>query len=101
MPVGQSLTLQGLSYQSGTLVVSTAGPHPPTSSEDLMALINARFNYRMPVSLAWTHIPGAIGSDDAETALGTVRATAAAWASTRPDTAVQVLPGPPKRSPSP
>ena len=66
--VAQSLTLQGLSYQSGTLVVSTAGPHPPKSSEDLTALITARFNYPMPVSLAWTHTPGAIGSNDTETA---------------------------------
>jgi uncharacterized hydrophobic protein (TIGR00271 family) len=89
----QSLTLQGLSYQSGTLVVSTAGPHPPESSEDLTALINARFNYPMPVSLAWTHTPGAIGADDTETAFATARATAAAWASTRPDTAVLSITG--------
>ncbi len=88
---GQSLTLQGLSYQSGTLVVSTAGPHPPKSSDDLTALINARFNYRMPISLAW--IPGALESNDIETALDTVRATAAAWASTRPDTAVLSVTG--------
>ncbi len=90
---GQSLTLQGLSYQSGTLVVSTAGPHPPRSSEDLTALINARFHYRLPVSLAWTRAPGAIGSNDTETALATARTTAATWASTKPETAVLSVTG--------
>ncbi|MFZ0832571.1 MAG: DUF389 domain-containing protein [Mycobacterium sp.] len=91
--LAQSLTLQGLSYQSGTLVVSTAGPHPPKSSDDLTALITAQFEYHVPVSLAWTHTPGAAGSNNTQTALGTVRTTAAAWASTRPDTAVLSVTG--------
>ncbi len=85
---GQKLTLRGLSYESGTLVVSTAGPFPPKKSEDLTSLIDSRFNHRIPVSLAWTHTPGAGKSDDTETALNTARTTAAAWASKRPDTAV-------------
>ena len=89
----QSLTLQGLSYESGALVVSSAGPHPPTSSADLTALISARFNSAMPVSLAWTHVPETGGSDDAETALNTVRETAKAWVSARPNTAVLSVTG--------
>jgi hypothetical protein len=84
----QSLTLQGLSYESGTLVVSTAGPFPPKKSEDLTSLIDSRFNHRIPVSLAWTHTPGASRSDDAQTALDAARTTAAAWAAKRPDTTV-------------
>ena len=89
----QALTLHGLSYQSGTLVVSTAGPSAPKSSDDLAALINARFNYHMPVSMTWTHTPGAIGPDDTETELDTARATTAAWASTKQDTAVLSITG--------
>jgi hypothetical protein len=42
----------------------------------------------MPVSLAWTRAPEAIGSDDTKTALATARETVTAWASTKPDTAV-------------
>ncbi len=86
--VAQSLTLQGLSYESGTLVVSTAGPFPPKRADDLTSLINSRFNHRIPVSLAWTHTPGATRSDDTRTALDAARATATAWASKRQDTAV-------------
>ncbi|MEO8814149.1 MAG: DUF389 domain-containing protein [Mycobacterium sp.] len=89
----QSLTLRGLSYQAGTLVVSTAGPRPPKSSEDLTTLIDARLDYRVPVSLAWTHTPEADGSDGGETAVGTARETADAWASTKQDTAVLSVAG--------
>ncbi|CAM4441792.1 putative hydrophobic domain protein [Mycobacterium basiliense] len=84
----QSLALQGLSYESGTLVVSTAGPFPPKKAEDLTSLIDSRFNYRIPVSLAWTRTPGASRSDETKTALDAAHATAAAWAAKRPDTAV-------------
>ncbi len=87
--VTQELTLQGLSYQSGTLVISTAGPLPPKSSEDLAALISAQFKQDIPVSLAWTHTPGAAEPDDAETALVAARETTTAWASTKPDTEVR------------
>lgn len=86
----QSLTLQGLSYQAGTLVVSTAGLRPPNSADDLTTLIAAHFNLkdRLPISLAWTHTPAAIGSNDAEAASAAAHETATAWASTTPDTAV-------------
>lgn len=86
--VAQSLTLQGLSYESGTLVVSAAGPFPPKKSADLTSLIDSRFNCRIPVSLAWTRSPGATRTDDTDAALDAARATAAAWASKRQDTAV-------------
>ena len=91
--VAQSLTLQGLSYQSGTLVISTAGPLPPQSSADLSALISAEFAQDVPVSLAWTYTPGATEPTDAETALAAVRETTTAWASTQPDTEVLSITG--------
>jgi len=91
--VTQSLTLQGLSYQSGTLVISTAGPLPPKSSEDLATLISAQFTQDIPVSLAWTHTPGATEPTDAETALAAVRETTSAWASTQPDTEILSIAG--------
>ncbi|OSC39563.1 DUF389 domain-containing protein [Mycobacterium decipiens] len=86
--VAQSLTLQGLSYESGTLVVSTAGPFPPKRSDELTSLINSRYHYRIPVSLAWTRTNGATRSDGTETALDAARATAAAWAAKRQDIAI-------------
>lgn len=86
--VGQSLTLQGLSYESGTLVVSTAGPFPPKRADDLTSLIDSRFDYRIPVSLAWTRTPAPTKSDDTQTALDTARTTATAWAAKRQDIAV-------------
>lgn len=89
----QSLTLRGLSYQAGTLVVSTAGPQLPKSSEDLTALIDARLHHRVPVSLAWTRTSGATGSNDTDTALDAARETAAAWVSTRADTAILSVTG--------
>ncbi|ACC41470.1 DUF389 domain-containing protein [Mycobacterium marinum] len=84
----QSLTLQGLSYESGTLVVSTAGPFPPKRAEELTSLIDSRFNYRIPVSLAWTRTSGPAKSDGTQAALDTARTTATAWAAKRPDVAV-------------
>ncbi|ORV61361.1 hypothetical protein AWC06_12195 [Mycobacterium fragae] len=89
----QSLSLKGLSYESGTLVVSTAGPHPPKSSENLTTLIRARYNQRVPVSLAWTRTPGTIGSNGGEAALTTARDTADKWASSRPGTTVLSVDG--------
>ena len=89
----QSLTLQGLSYQSGTLVISTAGPLPPKSSDDLTALISAKFQQDIPVSMAWTHTPGATEPSDAETALVAARETTATWVSTKPDTEVLSISG--------
>ncbi|MCH9709468.1 MAG: DUF389 domain-containing protein [Actinomycetia bacterium] len=91
--VTQSLTLQGLSYQSGTLVISTAGPVPPKSSEDLTSLISAKFKQDIPVSLAWTYTPGSAEPDDIETALVAARETTAAWSTTEPDTEVLSISG--------
>ncbi len=87
----QSLTLQGLSYQSGTLVVSTAGPRPPGNSDDLTTLIDARFNHHLPVSMAWTR--GAGASTTSKTALATAEATAATWVSTQPGITVLSVTG--------
>lgn len=86
--MAQSLTLEGLSYQSGTLVVSTAGQYPPKSSEELTTVIDARFKRRILISLAWTHTPATARTNDTETALAAARETAATWASTRPEIAV-------------
>lgn len=90
---GQSLNLKGLSYQSGTLVVSAAGPHPPKNSENLSTLLNARFKNRIPVSLAWTRTSGAIEPNGSEAALATARATAAKWASSTTDIAILSITG--------
>lgn len=90
---GQSLTLQGLSYESGTLVVATNGPFPPKKSEDLTSLINTRFNTVIPVSLAWTRTPDSRRSDETKTALDAVRSTAGAWAAKRSDTSVLSISG--------
>ncbi len=84
----QSLILQGLSYQSGALVVSTAGPHPPENSDELAKFISARFAQDIPVSLAWTYTPGSTEPDDSETALVAAREAVVAWASSEPDTEV-------------
>ncbi|MCV7235064.1 DUF389 domain-containing protein [Mycobacterium branderi] len=89
----QSLSLKGLSYEAATLVVSTAGPHPPKSSENLAALLNAHYHHRIPVSLAWTRTPGTVGSNGAQTALATARDTAAKWASSKPGTTVLSVDG--------
>lgn len=89
----QSLSLKGLSYQSKTLVVATAGPHPPKSSKNLTALLSARFNHDIPVSLAWTRTPGTIGPEASETALTTARNTVANWASSTADTAILSITG--------
>ena len=62
-------------------------------------LIEARFNYRVPVSLAWTRTPGTNGSHESsesngtETAIGTALETADAWASTRQGTAILSVTG--------
>jgi uncharacterized hydrophobic protein (TIGR00271 family) len=80
---GQSLTLRGLSYDSGKLVVAAAGQQPPKSSDDLAAQINERFGRRIPISLAWTHTPEPAGQSDDAAALAAARTTAGAWASTR------------------
>jgi len=85
----QSLSLQGLSYQTGTLVVATAGPRPPKSSDELAAQIDELFDNRMPISLGWTRTPEDNGPTDEESALAAARTTAAAWASTSKD--VEVL----------
>lgn len=91
--VPQSLTLRGLSYQSGTLVISAAGPFPPASSDDLAKLISAQFNQDIPVSMAWTHAPGAAEPSDAETALASARETTDRWISTSPGTEVLSISG--------
>lgn len=84
----QSLTLQGLSFESGTLVVASTGPRPPKSSLELTAELTGRFNQNIPVSLAWTRTPEAAGPTDDAAALVAARTTAGAWASTRAGIAV-------------
>lgn len=90
---GQSLSLKGLSYQSGTLVVSAAGPHPPKSSQDLAAELTSRFNGAIPVSLAWTRTPETSAANGSETAVTTARDTATKWASSKANTSVLSITG--------
>ncbi|MCX2934500.1 DUF389 domain-containing protein [Mycobacterium sp. CVI_P3] len=84
----QSLTLKGLSFEAGTLVVATAGPRPPESSAKLAARLKDLFGQEIPISLGWTSAPEANGPTDDETALAAARSTATSWAASRPDTAV-------------
>lgn len=80
---GQSLTLEGLSFDSGTLVVSAAGPRPPQNSDQLAAQLKETFGQQLRVSLGWTRTPEDIGPTDDETALAAARTTAISWAATR------------------
>lgn len=85
---GQSLTLEGLSFDSGTLVVSAAGPRPPENSDQLAAQLKETFGQQLRVSLGWTRTPEDNGPTDDETALAAARTTAISWAATRPDVAI-------------
>ena len=90
---GQSLSLQGLSVQSGTLVISTAGPRPPQRAENLAAKIREKFGKQIPISMGWTRTPEDNGPSDDETALAAARTNATSWAASRPDAALLSVTG--------
>ncbi|HUW77376.1 MAG TPA: DUF389 domain-containing protein [Candidatus Nanopelagicaceae bacterium] len=52
----QALTLDGLSYDSSTLVVTASGFEPPTSSDGLATLIFNTFGTHPLISFVWTRI---------------------------------------------
>jgi uncharacterized hydrophobic protein (TIGR00271 family) len=86
---GQSLTLDGLSYDSTALVVSCSGAQPPEKADGLAALLETRFGSRPPINLAWTRTATTItatGGTGSPTA--TARQVAAQWAAAHPGTAV-------------
>ncbi len=89
----QSLSLQGLSFESGNLVISTAGPRPPQRAEKLAAQIREQFGKQIPISLGWTRTPENNGPSDDETALAAARTNATSWAASRPDAAVLAVNG--------
>ncbi len=89
----QSLSLQGLSVDSGTLVITTAGPQPPQRAENLAAEIKERFGEQIPISMGWIRTPEDNGPSDDETALAAARTNAASWAATRPGAAVLSVTG--------
>ena len=89
----QSLSMQGLSLESGTLVVATAGPRPPQSSAKLAAEIKEKFDQQIPISVGWTRTPEDNGPTDDETALAAARTNAANWAASRPGVAVLEVAG--------
>ncbi len=91
----QSLTLTGLSYDSGALVVSCSGPQPPHATDDLAGMVDSAFGSHPPINLAWTRTdpaatPTAGGTD---AAVATARDTAEAWAAEHPGTAVLAVDG--------
>jgi uncharacterized hydrophobic protein (TIGR00271 family) len=90
----QSLSLQGLSVDSGTtLVISTAGPRPPQRSENLAAQIKERFGEQIPISMGWIRTPEDNGPTDDENALAAARTNATNWAASRPGAAVLSVTG--------
>ena len=89
----QSLSLQGLSFESTTLVISTAGPRPPARAENLAAQIREQFGTQIPISLGWTRTPEDNGPSDDETALAAARTNADNWAASRPEAAVLSITG--------
>lgn len=89
----QSLSLQGLSFDSATLVISTAGPQPPGSADTLAAQIKERYGRQIPISMGWTRTPEDNGPSDDETALAAARTNATSWAASRPDAAVLSVTG--------
>ncbi|MBA2472684.1 MAG: DUF389 domain-containing protein, partial [Pseudonocardiales bacterium] len=52
---GQSLTLDGLTYNSASLAVAASGDHPPRNADQLRALIEQTYATAPPISLAWTY----------------------------------------------
>ncbi|MCB1264040.1 MAG: DUF389 domain-containing protein [Mycobacterium sp.] len=89
----QSLSLQGLSFESTTLVISTAGPRPPQRAENLAARIRERYGQQIPISMGWTRTPEDNGPSDDETALAAARTNATSWAASRPEAAVLSVTG--------
>ena len=89
----QSLSLQGLSFESTTLVISTAGPRPPQHAEKLAAQIRERYGQQIPISMGWTRTPEDNGPSDDETALAAARTNATSWAASRPEAAVLSVTG--------
>ena len=82
----------GLSLESGTLVVATAGPRPPQSSAKLAAEIKEKFDQQIPISVGGP-VPRDNGPTDDETALAAARTNAANWAASRPGVAVLEVAG--------
>lgn len=83
----QSLTLDGLTYNSASLTVAASGDHPPNNIDRLRALIQKTFATTPPISLNWTHTaPTATAATD--TAVATARTTTNAWAAAHPNTTV-------------
>lgn len=89
----QSLSLQGLSADSGALVISTAGPRPPQRVEDLAAQIKDRFGEQIPISIGWIRTPEDNGPSDDETALAAARTSVTSWAASRPGVALLSVTG--------
>ncbi|MDQ2708075.1 MAG: DUF389 domain-containing protein [Actinomycetota bacterium] len=86
----QSLTLDGLTYNTASLTVAASGNHPPENSDSLRALIEKTFITAPPISLTWTHTaPKAITPTD--TAAATARTTTNAWAADHPGTTVLAI----------
>jgi uncharacterized hydrophobic protein (TIGR00271 family) len=82
---GQSLTLDGLSYDSGTLVVQTSGEQPPESSDELAGLIGERFGVTPSVGLTWTRTSAdETAAEDARES--TARTVVDAWIRRHPGT---------------
>lgn len=87
---GQSLTLDGLSYNSTSLAVSASGDYPPRNADQLRALIEKTYPTVPPISLAWTHsAPKTTTITAAADASATIaRTTTDTWTAAHPGTTV-------------
>ena len=84
---GQSLTLDGLTYNASGLVVTTSGENPPRDADQLTALLRKSFAGAPAVSLSWTHREPQVVST-AESDAAAARAAADAWIATQPGSTV-------------
>ncbi|MEO7195681.1 MAG: DUF389 domain-containing protein [Pseudonocardiaceae bacterium] len=88
---GQSLTLDGLTYNSTSLAVSASGDHPPRNADQLRALIKKTYPTIPPISLTWTHSTPkttTITAATADASAAIARTTTDTWTAAHPGTTV-------------
>lgn len=88
---GQSLTLDGLTYNSTSLAVSASGDHPPRNADQLRALIKKTYPTTPPISLTWTHSTPKTTTITTATSTAIVRTTTNTWTTAHPGTTVLTI----------
>jgi len=84
----QELTLTGIGFDGSTLVVSTSGDEPPTSGDDLSAVLAEQLGVAVPVGLSWTASGVPLPSATTDTLVAAAQEAADTWAADQAETAI-------------